>query len=455
MTTDQSPSKTCSHERSVKLSFKRDDFMKMRGGTFYMALPLVPPIEKDGEKFPFVVLPVEVTEDLQIKQNGRDIICRNEAEARETAKLLIEEAQQELAEKPTPCDVLEMAEIIRGDEILVDVIPLTALPKADSQLLSVENPPPDKDFLDIGHAHWKQSDGSVSAGLTTIREHTPFIEAYRLCRYHQPYPAGEKLWAFGVERIRMKEDETVTEVCYGKRWLFDTEVEARDHFNKYKAGIADERNLLLNRPRKTAQEQQEDWRLEQIQKLIDAAHDPQTRAAHQRHKQEIFDARRERERQRDEARRLAEESEASLARSRESLFANLFPDFHAAKANRKNYPNENLSRWKEEMRRALAVDCRRLKIPSPFNHHFTANDEFVRRLTAAQKAKSPARAEDIEAVLNWAAKRYDEMKPKDVAEKISDVADCKLNPANFKRHRTRKLRLFAKHKGRFETERGQ
>lgn len=429
--------------------------MKMRGGTLYMVLPLVPPIEKDGEKFPFVVLPVEVTEDLQIKQNGQDIICRNEAEARETAKLLVEKTRQQLAEKPTPCDVLEMVEIIRGNEILVNIIPLTTLPKAASQSLPVENLPPDKDFLDIGHAHWKQPDGSVNAGLTTIREHTPFIEAYRLCRYHQPYSADEKLWPYGVERIRMKEDKTVTEVCYGKRWLFDTEAEARDRFNKCKAGIPDERNLLLNRPRKTAQEQQEDWRLEQIQHLIDAAHDPQSKAAHQRHKQEILDARRERERQRAEARRLTEESEAALAHSREILFADLFPDFHAAKASRTNYPSDDLSKWKEEMRRALAVDCRRLKIPSPFNHHFTTDDEFVKRLTAAQKAKTPARAEDIEAVLNWAAKGYAEMKPENVAEKISHVADCKLNPVNFKRRRTRKFRLFAKHKGRFETEAGQ
>ena len=441
-------------ERTVKLSFNRDDLIKMRGGTFYMVLPLVPIIEKDGKKFPFVVLPVGVAEDLQLKQNGQDIICRDEAEAHETAKLLVEKARQQLAEKPTLCNVLEIVEIIRGDEILVNIIPLTGLPKASGQSPAVENLPPDKDFLDIGHAHWKQPDGSVNAGLTTIREHTPFIEAYRLCRYHQPYLADEKLWPYGVERIRMKEDRTVTEVCCGERWLFDTEAEARDCFSKCKSGISDERNLLLNRPQKTAQEQQEDWRLEQIQKFIDAAHDPQSKSAHQRHKQEILDARSERERERAETRRLAEQSEGALAHSRAILFAKLFPDFHAAKARRKNYPSADLSRWKEEMRRALAVDCRRLKIPSPFNHHFTTDDEFVKRLTAAQKAKSPARAEDIEAVLNWVAKGYAEMKPEDVAEKISDVAGCKLNPVNFKRHRTRKLRLFAKHKGRFETEAG-
>lgn len=420
-----------------------------------MALPLVPPIEKDGETFPFVVLPVEVTEDLQVRQNGQDIICRNEAEARETAKLLAEKARQQLAEKPTACDVLEIAEIIRGEEISVNIIPLSILLKAASQPRSIENPPPDKDFLDIGHAHWKQPDGNVNAGLTTIHEHTPFIEAYRLCRYHQQFVADEKPWPYGVERIRMKEDKDVMEVCDGKRWLFDRETEARAHFSKCKAGIPEERNRLLNRPRKTAHEQQEDWQLEQIQKLIDTAHDSESKAAHQRRKHEILAARSERERECAEARRVAEQSEAALARSREILFAELFPDFHAVKARLRNCPSDDLSKWKEEMRRALKVDCRRLKIPSPFNHHFTIDDEFVKRLTAAQRAKSPARAEDIEAVLNWAAKGYEEMKPEAVAEKISDVAGCELDPANFKRRRSRKFRLFAKHKGRCETEAGQ
>jgi hypothetical protein len=441
------------HPQSIKLTFKRDELVKMRGEDHCLVMPLPSPIKKDGEIWSFVVVPVAVTDDLQMKQNGQDILCRNEAEAHQIAKSLVEKIQRQLAEQPTPCDVLEIVEIIHGDEILVDIIPLTTLPEASGQSGAVEDASPDPDFLDIGHSHWAQPDGSFNAGLTTIREHSHFIEAYRLCRYHQPYPANNNLWCYGVERIRMKLDGTVSAVCYGKRWLYNTEIEAREMFTKCKAGIPQECDTLLNRPQKSAQARLEDHQLTEIQGLIDRAHDPVAKGAHLRRKQEILQARREGERA--IVQNGPDVSEAENMRSREILFSELFPDFHALKARIKHCTPGDFPKWKEEMRRALAIDCRRLKIPSPFKHHFTIDDEFVRRLTAARSAKSPARAEDIEAVLNWASKGYDQMRSQAVAEAISVATGSKLNPVNFKRRRARKLRLFSKKTGRHETEPGQ
>jgi hypothetical protein len=451
---DKQPPLTDSIERrGMKMNIGREDLVKIREGKVRQIVgEVIPPIQKDGNTFTFVVLPVKVDQNLKLQQMGRGIVlCQNEAQARETAKNLNDEILRQQPEPAAPCDVLESVEIIRGHEIVVDIIPLPSLPQAAGQSGSVEEIPPDREFLDIGHAHWKQPDGTVNAGLTTIREHTSFVESYRLCKYHQPYPSDGKLWPYGVERIRNAENGTEIEVEYGNRWLFATEIEAHQNFEERKTGIHKEREKLLNRPQKTQQELLEDRQLEQIQAYIDRAGDQQTKAAHQRQKQVILDARRDRENELGQARCVRERSEAETAHAREILFAELFPDLHKVKAQRERSPPADLHQWKEKMRRALKIDCRRLKIPSPFNE-FIVTDELVHRLNAARKAKSPARAEDIEVVLNWVAKGYANMKQSEVAKRVSPQP---VDPKNFGKRLTRKFRLRSKLKGRPETQVGQ
>lgn len=426
------------------MTFSRDQLIKMRGSSPYLALPLIPTIERDGEKFPYMVIRVEVTNDLEFKPTDERLLCRNEGEARENAKRLCEERNRAEAEKPTPCDVLEVAELIRGQEATVRVLPISQLPKFAGKAEAVENKEPDHDFLDIGHVHWEQPGVGVEAGLGTILEHDHFIEAYRLCKYHEPYPMHGALWPFGVECVEMKEDGTVKEVRFGKRWVRNTEEEARAVFEKLKAGIPRERDALLNGPKKSKEEKREDGQLEQIQKLIAAARDRQTRAAHERHRQKILDVRRAREQAQAEASQRTEQQEKERTAAQEKLFEELFPNLHAVKARLKDCRLEDVPDWKDQMRRALKIDCRRLKISSPFNQ-FIVTDDLVQQLNAARKAKSPARAEDIEVVLNWAAKRYAEMPQAKIARLVSSHS---VNPASFGKRLTRKFGLKSNLKGR-------
>ena len=99
----------------------------------------------------------------------------------------------------------------------------------------------------------------------------------------------------------------------------------------------------------------------------------------------------------------------------------------------------------------MRVDCARLGIVSPFNN-FALDGALAKRVARAMQARSPAKPEQIEAVLNWIARDYQTMREKDWTAEISKRINAPVKSAGLGETISKKFGLKSKLKGRPEME---
>jgi hypothetical protein len=71
----QPPLSSGMKRQSIKLNVGREDLIKIREGKLWQVVgQVIPPIQKDGNTFSFGVLSVQVGQDLESQQRGRDFV---------------------------------------------------------------------------------------------------------------------------------------------------------------------------------------------------------------------------------------------------------------------------------------------------------------------------------------------------------------------------------------------
>jgi hypothetical protein len=433
--------------QAYRLIFTKSELESMRRHpALIIQLALDPPLVEDGETFRWRVDPIEVTDDLKIVPRGPGVLCRDDVEASREISRLQKEIIDELNERPIAGKQTVFARVIGVQRAEVECILLSQLPKGNQNKfeVTVKDLPSDKAFVDIGQARWQSMDGSDQAALAIMRSHKNLVQAYRVICFDSPVKCRDgkqRRWA--VERLLADQQQNPIRVL--KRELFPNESEAIACFEKYRKAIPEERQRLTSKPvSNNPKEESENNQLQALRRFARTL-DPKAKAGHERRIAEILAERAERN-----AESLAKQTKSDheieqLAAAQRILFKNLFPEFYQIKETRAGLSNEQR---KEQMRRALAVDCKRLKITSPFNHGFTIDDDFLRRLNKAARARTPAKPHEIEVVLNWVAKKYNSLDAKMRAKAVSEAVGIPVAAANLKRTVARRYRLKAKLNGR-------
>ena len=108
----------------------------------------------------------------------------------------------------------------------------------------------------------------------------------------------------------------------------------------------------------------------------------------------------------------------------------------------------------EELKRAMRIDCARLGLTSPF-HQLVMDDELTVKVANALKAKSPVKADQIEAVLSWFSRGYEKMTEKEWAAEVARQTNIPVSPAGLGKTISKKFGLKSKLKGRPETGSGK
>jgi hypothetical protein len=410
------------------------------------------PIERNGEKFGWFVYPVKFTPMGKTVNLGKQIFCRNEIETNAERDRLLAMFKQEQedrkraeTERPIPGEVLKTVEVIRGQELRIEAIPVSILPHVKGADVSASELPPDEPFIDIVHAYWRGADGSGQAALSVARDAHEFIKVFRLIRYARPVEHDGKLFSFGVELAEC--DVQLNALRVTERHFCATHQEAEESFKEKQAEAPKLRAVLLQQLPKSPQEQQECVQIQQVQALADKTHAPAAKAGHLKVISRIRDQQRERQRIKMEA----DEEKARLEKQQHAAFALLigqyFPTVKEVKARMKVVAGREVPEWKEELRRAMRVDCARLGIVSPFNN-FALDGALAEEVARAMQAKSPVKPDQVEAVLNWIANGYEAMPEEEWTAEVANHINLRVSPAGLAKTISKKFGLKSKLKGR-------
>ena len=423
-------------------------------------MQMAKPIKRAGEEFGWFVHPVKFMPDGPPKNLGVQLFCRDEEEAKfERDKIIAhfrkreEDRKKEEAERPIAGEVLKSFEVGKGRAMTIEAIPVRVLPMATGAQIPASELPPDKPLVDIVHASWRGADGSSQAALSLVREKHEFMDMVRLIRYDQPVEKDGKLFAFGLEWANCELNGTARRVKF--RRLFATEAEADAKFQNTQRDTPLLRKWVAEKAQEgSAQERQEAERIRQLQSLADKTHSPEAKKRHLAVIENIRAEQRERARVQAEAAAEKERLQREHDKAVHQLINEYFPTVAEVKGRFKAVTEAQMPAHVEELKRAMRIDCARLGVISPF-HQLVMDDELTVKVANALKAKSPVKADQIEAVLNWFSRGYEKMTEKEWTAEVARQTNIPVSPAGLGKTISKKFGLKSKLKGRPETESGK
>lgn len=418
------------------------------------------PITRAGEEFGWFVHPVRLMPDGPPRNLGLQIFCRDEEEAKfERQKILAdfrkreEDRKKDESERPIAGEVLKSFETGKGRAMTIEAIPVTELTKATGVQLPASELPPDEPLVDIVHAKWQGADGSSQAALSLVREKYEYMDVVRLIRYDKPVEYDGKLFAFGVEWAKCELNGMARRVKV--RGLFVSEAEANAKFEKTQREVPQLRRAVTKMQQEgSKQEREEAARIRQLQALADKTHSTEAKKRHLALIETIRSEQRERARVKTEAAAGEERLQREHDKAVQRLINEYFPTVAEVKGRFKAMTEAQMPVLVEELKRAMRVDCARLGVISPF-HQMVVDDELAVKVANALKAKSPVKADQIEAVLNWFNRGYENMPEKEWTAEVARQTNLPVNPGGLGKTISNKFGLKSKLKGRPETGSGK
>jgi hypothetical protein len=434
-------------ECGVKLQVSRRELEAVRGQEA-VVMKWQPPEPEvvNGESFPFRVDKVRVLDDLRIESLGESVLCRTEEEAvREGDRLWKEQMS-----KPQSCEVLDWKNITAGQHLTITMFPITQLLTIKEKSKGGGEPWAQENFKEIMQVSFVSQAGTGQLGLSFATDFGRFTEVYRVVNYVKAVPVFGVAHFFGVERAEL--DEMQVPMRLLERNLFQTEEEAKSVFKRAcenipwvaaeRAGASAEKIQALR-----AEAEQ----IRAIQAFVDKAHHPVAKARHQERILKIIRERAEKEAREIAAKAAEAKRNDEMTRANSILMKELFPDLYKVKERWGGVAAKDMSKYLDEMRKGLAIDCRRLGMGDPFGG-LPSDHDFVSRLVSAHKAKSPVKAAQIEAVLNSRAKGYENMPEEEWTLAVERVVGEGVSRGGLARTISEKFGLRSNLKGRPESK---